>query len=160
MTDSENRKLKGMYSSMISRCYGMPKSLFSGYYNYGGRGITVCDEWRNNKHAYIDFIYNLSDGDISKLGAGPDQLTVDRINNDGNYEPSNCRWATPTEQANNKRIQKNSPFKISGVNKQGNGYQVFFGRKYLGYSIDFFEACCMRKSHDSQLNESMVKGRE
>lgn len=77
------------WDAMIQRCTN-PKAMF--WENYGGRGIRVCDRWRNS------FAHFLED-----MGNRPDGHSIDRINNDGNYEPSNCRWATTGEQLRNTR---------------------------------------------------------
>lgn len=75
------------WRGMRVRCLN-PKCVW--YHRYGGRGITICDRW-------LSFEYFLAD-----MGECPDGLTLDRINNDGNYEPSNCRWATWTQQRANR----------------------------------------------------------
>lgn len=80
---------------MIHRCEDPKRDR---YKNYGGRGIYVCDEWRNDVHAFISWALN---------NGYADDLTIDRIDIDGNYEPNNCRWSDTTTQANNK---KNSVF--------------------------------------------------
>lgn len=79
------------WRAMIYRC--TQKSHIA-YKNYGGRGIKVCDEWRK----FSNFLRD--------MGERPQNKTLDRIDPNGNYEPSNCRWATPKQQARNKRKKK------------------------------------------------------
>lgn len=81
------------WTSMKQRCFNPNDKQ---YKNYGGRGITVCDEWKDDFQTFYDY--------ISKLPHfGEEGYSLDRINNDGNYEPGNVRWATAKEQINNSR---------------------------------------------------------
>lgn len=83
-------RLYSVWIGMKQRCYD---SNASNYYRYGGRGIRVCDEWLSEFMTFSDWAL--------ENGYSPD-LTIDRMDNDGNYDPSNCRWATLEQQNNNK----------------------------------------------------------
>lgn len=85
-----------IYQSMKQRCYF---EKHTHYKNYGGRGISICDEWLG-KNGFVNF-YNWA-----MCNGYNDSLSIDRINNDGNYEPSNCKFSTNEEQQNNTRITK------------------------------------------------------
>ena len=88
---SKYARILRIYRSMCYRCYN---KIDESYINYGGRGIKVCDEWLND---YFSFRNWAIDNGYS------DNLSIDRIDVNGNYEPSNCRWATRTTQVENTR---------------------------------------------------------
>lgn len=97
-----------VWQGMKKRCYNKNDKSF---YLYGERGISVCPEWKNE---FLNF-YNWSIKNGYTEG-----LTIDRINPNGNYEPSNCRWATPKQQSNNKR---------------NNSFIIHNGHKYSSYDL-------------------------
>lgn len=87
-------RLQGIWFSMKQRCFNKNNPA---YKHYGGRGITICDEWKNDFKAFYDW----------SMANGYDEcLSIDRIDVNGNYEPSNCRWATTEEQGFNKRTNR------------------------------------------------------
>ena len=121
--------LRNVHSSMIQRCENPKRQQYS---RYGGRGIKVCEEWHN----YENFRkWALENG-------WKEGYSIDRINVNGNYEPSNCRWTTPTEQANNRR--NNNFVTINGVTKTtsewakqiGISQNAFAGRVRNGWNDD------------------------
>lgn len=94
-TKVRGTKLYSVFMGIKRRCYNQNCKE---YKNYGGRGIKMCEEWKNN---YTNF-YQWAMNNGYKQG-----LWIDRIDNSGNYEPTNCKWATPKQQQNNKRTNRN-----------------------------------------------------
>lgn len=94
--------LYNLWRKMIERCY---KHTNIGYRNYGARGIKVCEAWKTSFESFV-----------ADMGSRPSlDHSVDRIDNDGDYEPGNCRWATPKEQRRNAR--DNRVLEFRGIRK-------------------------------------------
>ena len=106
LTEKQRHILQQKLCDMKRRCYN-PEEKF--YKDYGGRGIKVCDEWMDKKEGHSNFQkWAVENG-------WEEGRSIDRIDVNGNYEPNNCRWATPEEQANNRR--NNNYVTINGVTK-------------------------------------------
>lgn len=88
-------RLYGVWQNMKTRCYNPHNAK---YHRYGGRGIRVCDEWKDNYIAFHEWAIT---------HGYSDELTIDRIDNDGDYTPDNCRWTTVKEQCRNRSTNIN-----------------------------------------------------
>ena len=114
--------------NMKQRCFN-PNNVY--YFNYGGRGITVCDRWKNSFENFF-----------ADMGLKPTpKHSIDRIDNDDNYCPDNCKWSTRVEQANNQRnnkplitIGKETYTIVQWENKMGYGARVIQSRLNMGWS--------------------------
>jgi hypothetical protein len=114
----KQHRIYKIYYNMIARCYNDKTSHFK---DYGGRGITICDEWLGES-GFVNFY------DWSMKNGYSNDLSIDRIEVNGNYEPNNCRWATNEEQANNKR--KTIYIEINGETKTLKQWCEFYNLNY------------------------------
>lgn len=96
-------KIYSVWEGMKARCYNKNSTH---YHNYGGRGIKVCDEWKNDPCAFVSWAID---------SGYKEGLTLDRIDVNGNYSPQNCRWATRKEQSRNMR--KSIMTTLNGITK-------------------------------------------
>lgn len=122
-------RLENIYYGMIDRCFNNKNKSFL---HYGGRGITVCEEWKNNKQSFLDW---------ANANGYDDKLQIDRIDYNGNYEPSNCRWVDVIVQANNRSnnriIEENgTKYTLSEISKKYNiNYSTLCSRIRKGEDV-------------------------
>lgn len=128
-------KIYYAWHSMLERCYNPRNGNFR---NYGARGITVCDEWRNDIQAFYKWaMQNGYDKQAEGLSC-----SIDRIDVNGNYEPNNCRWVNQVVQANNRRTNKLFVYKGNTytmaelARKTGVNYGLLKNRLLHGWAVD------------------------
>lgn len=126
--------LYGVWQAIKRRCYNPSDSH---YEDYGGRGIRMCDEWKNSYNNFREWAL------ISGYCELPHhRCTIDRMNNNGNYEPSNCRWVDGVAQANNRRSNRRFTYNGETHNIKewselyGIPYKTLHNRLYVGWSIE------------------------
>lgn len=129
-------RLYNVWRQMVYRCN---TKTGKSYKDYGGRGIKVCEEWQNDFMSFHDWAYSNGYNENAKKG----ECTIDRINVNGNYEPSNCRWVNSVIQARNKRHKGGISF-----NKRINKWEAYIGlhrkMKHLG-NFDEFESAAQAR---------------
>ena len=144
------RRLASIYQGMKQRCYNTNRP---NYQFYGGRGITICDEWLNSPQAFYDW---------AMANGYRENLSIDRIDNNGNYEPQNCRWVSMKIQATNKRQSPRTgkPHTRSWSNtgavgvtydQKNHRYRVYLGHHYLGFRKSLQEAIALRKQAEHEI---------
>ena len=119
-------RLYSIYRGMKFRCYN-PNSIK--YPLYGGKGVRICEEWLDNFDNF--YAWAMSNG-------YKDNLTIDRLDSDGDYTPSNCRWATYYEQNIKLRTPSTG---VKGVYKMGNNKNCYYGRVYINRHNVYTKGC-------------------
>ena len=133
-------RLNKEYRGLKQRCYN-PKN--SRYDYYGGRGIKICSEWLGDE-GFINFMnWSLANG-------YSEGLTIDRIDVNGDYSPSNCKWTNRQEQARNRRVKSTSITGVTGVSKRGNKYRAAITVDYKTIQLGTFET--LEQAKEARLN--------
>jgi len=131
----EKWRLYRVWANMLNRCRN-PKSAM--YHRYGKRGVKVCKRW----HKFENFLNDNSDSYTLAYSKWGKKTQIDRINNDGNYTPSNCRWVSRTENSNNKStnvfiVYKNKKYTIAELTRiHGIHPETFKGRLKRGCTVE------------------------
>lgn len=126
---SSSNPIFSVWEGMKRRCYN---KKYKQYKDWGGRGIKICEEWKNDPNKFIEWAIN---------NGYNDKLCIDRINNDGDYEPSNCRWIIHRENSLNSRLlRSNNSSGYRGVSlcKRDNNFVATVKYHYKSYRVGSF----------------------
>lgn len=139
-----------IHSGIKTRCYNIKSKP---YKNYGGRGIKMCNDWLNDVTKFIDWA--LENG--YKKG-----LSIERINNDSDYEPKNCKWSTEKEQANNRRTNHNVEYRgvimtISQLAEKYNMPKAVLRNRIVKQNIPIEKALTYEPSHKKSYRRPIQK---
>ena len=122
-----NKRLYSIYKAMIGRCTDPNEKR---YKNYGGRGVKVCDEWLNGYDNFAEWAYSSGYDDSAKHGA----CTLDRIDTNGDYCPSNCRWVSNLRQQNNRTTNRLVEYdgKVQSIADWARELNLPYSKVYVG----------------------------
>lgn len=120
-------RLYHVWQDMKRRCYSHNDR---NYHNYGGRGISICDDWKDDYIAFKSWAYSNGYDENAPFG----ECTIDRIDVNGNYEPDNCRWITNVEQQKNKRPSSEWK-KRNIINKKRTSFVIFNGERISKFDL-------------------------
>lgn len=126
-TSGRCSRIYSIWMAMMRRCYN---PNIKNYHRYGGRGIIVCESW----HKFENFLADMGEPILG--------MSIDRMDNNGNYCPENCKWATPKEQANNRRSNRILEFNgrlqtmAQWANETGVRWSTIYNRLKKGWSIE------------------------
>lgn len=150
---NKNKRLNCVFYNMKQRCYN---KKHKSYHNYGGRGITICDEWLNDSQKFYNWALENGWNEDNLYKSGRNKLTIDRIDNNGNYEPSNCRIITLKENQYNRNNNvyinyKGEKYTLEELSKKLNIPLVTIRSRYLR-KIDFDTKYIKQKEHYFEIN--------
>ena len=130
-----------IYKDIIARCYNPNNNRYN---IYGARGITICDEWKNNKESFFKWAYD---------NWYKENLSIDRIDVNKGYSPDNCRWATPKQQANNR-----SSNRLITINGETHTMAEWGDIKGIGLKNIWNRINSLGWSEEDAVNKTMKKG--
>ena len=135
-------RIYGIWSNMKTRCYNPQEN----HHHYKSKGITVCEEWRDDVKAFYDW---------SMDNGYADNLSIDRIDTNSGYTPSNCRWTTKIQQARNRCLSVGRKYKGTKLDKRSGKYEgrIVVDRKHIHLGT-FMEEIDAAKAYNNYIMEN------